>query len=102
MVLPAPAFAPASSCSRTSYHMIFSEGDFEEVAGQEEGSVKRVRQVMLHNRIAIRLPLHFISFDFYATRLTLTLFFAMQGFGLFTHVSGNVYAATPSLNPTRA
>jgi hypothetical protein len=69
MVLPAHAFAPASAaCSRTSYHMIFSEGEFEEVAGQEEGSVKRVRQVMLHNRIAIRLPLHFISFHLISTR----------------------------------
>ena len=108
-----PLHPPASPCSRNRsrnrsralHHTIFSEGEFEEVAGQEEGSVKRVRQVMLHTRISICHQQHFISFhlilisiDLYAMPLTVS--FATQGFGLFTHVSGNVYAPTPSLNST--
>ena len=59
-----PASPCSRNCSRTFHHTIFSEGEFEEVAGQEEGSVKRVRQVMLHIRISICHQLHFISFHF--------------------------------------
>ena len=74
----------------------FAEGEYEEVAGQEEGSVKRVRQVtLLGHPPPLPLPLrHSLLCSKSAATLTLlTLFHETQGFGLFTHVSGNVCGA---------
>jgi hypothetical protein len=96
--LPPPL--PAATFILRLHHQLtrnFPEGEYEEVAGQEEGSIKRVRQVTPYGPFP---PLSSHWHCYFRSTLALALLtpaLAMQGFGMFTHVSGNVYA--PLLHP---
>jgi hypothetical protein len=89
---------PAATFILRMHHQLtrnFAEGEYEEVAGQEEGIIKRVRQVTPHGPLP---PLSSHCHCDFRSTLALALLtpaLAMQGFGMFTHVSGNVYVSLP-------